>query len=724
MNEEKVDIREYIAIVLRRKWLVLALFLVTLLSTLYFTLRKPPVYDAKATIIIKQLPSTMMPGMEFGYSKANYITNHTLILESRTLREKVVDNFSEAEMESVGVGGKSSLIGKISSAITIEPVKNSDVIEIKSKTDKPYTAALFANRMAETYITYNIEDKRREVSGVREFAEEQMKTVEEQLKKAEDDIMNYQRTHKAFGLQRETEEFIEQIAELQTLYEKSRIERKGVEKNLQSVKSQLTIEQKEFLETSTDISLPLLNDLKSSLSTLEKDKASLIIQGYSENDPKVKQIDGKIEIIKKKMNETIVALLKNRGQIDALTQVQDLLLRSIQLQILVDVAKAKENAYGNVLTTYEGKFRRIPEEQIELARLERQRKANERVYMMLLEKAEEAKISEASEIGTVSMLDRARIPEKENKKKKVVNLMLGFVMGLIISIGVAFVLEYFDTSIKTIEDVEKSLNIPLLASVPSIRSNGKEDEISSVKHKLITHSAPRSHVSESYRSLRTNLQFSSVDGEVKTLVVTSSAPREGKTLTASNLAIAEAQAGKKTLLLDTDLRRPMIHRLFNKKKEKGISKVLTGEIELDDAIKKTNIENLSVITSGPIPPNPSELLASDRMKSVLEKLKEGYDKIILDSPPLIAVTDPIVIGKEVDGMVFVVRSGKTTREIVEKSRENAEYAKIKLLGCVLNDVDVRNIYGSNSYYYYYYYYGDEKEGKGRRRKRKKQTSRE
>jgi capsular exopolysaccharide synthesis family protein len=722
MNEEKVDIREYLAIILRRKWLVLALFLVTFLSTLYFTLRKPPVYDAKATIIIKQLPSTMIPGMEFGYSKTNYITNHTLILKSRSLMEKVAENFTEAEIGSVGVKERSSLIGKVSKAITIDPVKGSDIIEIKSKTDKPYTAALFANKVAETYITYNIEDKRREVSGVREFAEEQMKVVEEQLKKAEDDIMNYQRTHKAFGLQRETEEFIEQIAELQTLYEKAKIERKGVERNLESVKSQLTIEQKEFLETSTDISLPLLNDLKSSLSTLEKDKASLIIQGYSEDDPKIKQIDSKIEVIKKKMNETIVALLKNRGQIDALTQVQDLILRSIQLQISVDVAKARENAYRNVLDSYEGKFRSIPEEQIELARLERQRKANERVYMMLLEKSEEAKISEASEIGTVSMLDRARIPEKENKKKKVVNLMLGFVMGLIISIGVAFVMEYFDTSIKTIEDVEKSLKIPLLASVPSIRSDGKDDEISSVKHKLITHSAPRSHISESYRSMRTNLQFASVDGEIKTVVVTSPAPREGKTLTASNLAIAQAQAGRKTLLLDTDLRRPMIHRLFNMEKKSGISRVLTDDLKLDDAIKKSNIENLSIITSGPIPPNPSELLASDKMIGVLEELKKRFDKIVLDSPPLIAVTDPVVIGKEVDGMVFVVRSGKTTREIAEKSKENAEYAKIKLLGCVLNDVDVRSIYGSYNYYYYYYYYYGEGGKKGKRKKRKKRRA--
>jgi capsular exopolysaccharide synthesis family protein len=718
MKDDKIDFREYVAIVLRRRWIVLGIFLLMFLSTLYFTLRKPPVYESKATIIIKQLPGDI-PGMEFVYSKANYITNHTLVLKSRTLMEMVAENFTHVEMESVGVGDKSSIIEKVFLAITIDPVKDSDIIEIKSKSDKPYSAALYANKVAETYIQYNIEDKRREVSGVREFAEKQMDVVEEQLKKAEDGICDYQKTHKAFGLKKETEEFISQIAELQMLYEKVRIERKGVERNLEAVKSQLTLEQKEFLETSTDISLPLLNDLKTSLSAIERDKASLLIQGYAEDDPKIIEIDSKIELVKKKMNETIVLLLKNRVQIDALTQVQTFLLESIQLEINVVVAKAREDAYRGILNAYEGRFRSIPDEQIELARLERQRTANEKIYMMLLEKAEEAKISEASEIGTVSLLDRALVPTREIRRKKIVNLMLGFIMGLVISIGVAFVIEYFDTSIKSIEDVEKSLKIPLLASIPSMRSNGTKGDISELQSKLITHHMPRSHISESYRSMRTNLQFASVDGEIKTVVVTSAAPREGKTLTASNLAIAQAQAGRKTLLIDTDLRRPMIHKLFNMKRENGLSKVLTGEIKLDDAVKKTDIQNLFVITSGPIPPNPSELLASEKMKSVMKELKKGFDKIVMDSPPLIAVTDPVVIGKEVDGMVFVVRSGRTTREIAEKSKENAEYAKINLLGCVLNDVDVRHIYGSYNYYYYYYYYSEDREGKGTRRKKRR-----
>ncbi|MCK4395691.1 GumC family protein, partial [candidate division WOR-3 bacterium] len=445
MTEEKIDIRTYIAIVLRRKWLILILFLVTFLSTIYFTLRKPPVYEAKATIIIKQLPTTF-PGMELGFTKATYITNHTLILKSRTLMEKVAENFSDVEMESVGVESKGLIIGKVSLATTINPVRNSDIIEIKCKADKPYTAALFANKVAETYIQFNIEDKRREVSGVRVFAESQKKVVESQLKEAEDKIRNYQKKHKVLGLKKETEEFIIQLAELQTLYEKAKIERRAVEKNLDAVKSQLTLEQKEFLETSTDISLPLFADLKKSLSTLENDRASLLIQGYTADEPKIKEIESKIEAIKQKMNEIIVLILRNRGQIDALSQVQNLLLQSLRLQIEIEVAKAKEKAYRGILNQYEGRFKLIPDSQIELARLERQRTSNEKIYMMLVEKAEEAKISEASEIGTVSMLDRARIPEKQIWKKRILNIILGFIMGLIISMGVAFVIEYFDTS--------------------------------------------------------------------------------------------------------------------------------------------------------------------------------------------------------------------------------------------------------------------------------------
>ena len=719
MNEDKIDINTYIAIVLRRKWLIFVLFFATFLSTLYFTFKKPPVYEAKATIIIKQPPTTF-PGMELSYTKATEITNHTLMLKSRVVMEMVVKNFTPAELESIGITNKERLINIIKEVTTINPIKGSDIIEIKCKTDKPYTAALFANKIADTYILFNIENKRREVSGVREFAESQMKIVEEQLKKAEDEIRNYQKLHKVLGLSKETEEFIAQLTGAQTEYQKAKIERMGIEKNLGAVKSQLTNEQKGFLESSTDISLPLLEDLKKSLSNLENTRASLLIQGHNLDDPKIKEIDGKIEAIKKKMNETIVPLLKNRGQIDALSQVQNLLLQSLQLQIEIEVAKAKENAYKKILNQYEKKFNQIPDNQIELARLERKRKANEKIYMMLLEKAEEAKISEASEIGTVSMLDRAIIPRKQIWRSKMLNIILGFIMGLIVSMGVAFVIEYFDTSIKGIEDIEKALKLPVLASIPSIFAKGKKrEEVEKIEERLVTHYQPRSPISEAYRSLRTNLQFASVDGHIKSAVITSSAPREGKTLTASNLAIIEAQAGLKTLLLDTDLRRPMIHNLFNLDKENGISRVLTGEIKLDEAIKKTEIENLYIITSGPIPPNPSELLASNRMKEILKVVRQKFDFIVLDSPPMIAVTDPVVLGQEADGIIFVIRSGITSRDIAEKCKSNAEYAKIKILGTVLNDVDIRNIYGTYNYYYnrYYYYYSDE-EGKKKKKHRK------
>ena len=718
MTEEKIDIREYISIILRRKWLILAIFIPIFFFSMYRTSRKPPVYKAKATIIIKQLSSSF-PGMGFsyiGYRRITFITNHVLMLKSRALMEKVAESFTDSEIESLGVSSKEAIIGIVGGATSINNVKDSDMIEIICRSRGSYTAALFANKVAETYIQFNIEDKRRAANGIREFAETQMEVVEEQLKKAEDEIRNYQKTHKFFGLRRETEEFVYQLARLQTLYETAKIERISLEKNLDAVKSQLTIEQKEFLETSTDISLPLLENLKNSLSTLEKDKASLLIQEYSEEDPKIKEIDNKIKAITQKMNEIIVTLIQNRGQIDALIQVQNLLLESIQLRITIEVAREKENAYYSILNQYEKKFKLIPDNQIEMARLERQRTANEKIYMMLLEKAEESKISEASEIGTVSLLDRARIPRRQIMRKKTTNVILGFIMGLFVSLGAAFVLEYFDNSIKGIKDIERGLKIPILTSIPSIRTDGKRGEVEDISQRLITHYKPRSPISESYRSLRTNLQFASVDGGIKTVIITSPAPREGKTLTASNLAIAQAQAGRKTLLIDTDLRKPMIHRLFNLEKENGISRVLTGELKLDAAIKKTDMENLYVITSGPVPPNPSELLGSKRIKQVLKELRERFDIIVLDSPPMIAVTDPVVLGQEVDGMILVVRSGRTTMDIAEKSKRHAEYAKIKLLGCVLNDVDVRHIYGTYNYYYYhYYYYTEDGEKKKKRR---------
>ena len=301
-------------------------------------------------------------------------------------------------------------------------------------------------------------------------------------------------------------------------------------------------------------------------------------------------------------------------------------------------------------------------------------------------------------------------------------------MGL--GVAVTFLKEYFDDSLKTPEEIEK-MGFNLLAAIPKIELDEIEKKVQKkwelsdageakkIESRLITHFDPRSPVSEAYRTLRTNLQFSKIEGEIKAILVTSSGPKEGKSTSIANLAITLSQMGSKVVLIDTDLRRPVIHSIFGHKKENGLTNYIMDQISLDEAIKDTIIDNLKVITSGVLPPNPSELLGSKKMEDLIGTLKERFDLVLFDSPPVIAVTDAAVLSTNVDCVFLVVSSGHTNKDAIIRATTLLENVKARLLGAVLNNVDYDNNYGSSYYQYYHYYYGAQSKRKGKSRKIRK-----
>jgi len=352
--------------------------------------------------------------------------------------------------------------------------------------------------------------------------------------------------------------------------------------------------------------------------------------------------------------------------------------------------------------------------------LERATRLDEKITLMMKEKFEESRITEVGQLGSVRIIDPANPDYIPIKPKKKMNLILGVIMGLGLGIGVTFVLEYFDNSVRSVEDIEKS-GMPILGSIPIIRleqtpkrygKNGKHHssskldthEAKTIAGRLITHFAPKSPISEAYRSLRTSIQYARADTPLKTIVVTSPGPQEGKSTTVANLAITIAQMGTKTLLVDTDLRRPVLHSIFNLSRSKGISNYLVGKAEFDEIIFKTDIDNLYVMPCGTLPPNPSELLGSKAMKHCISELKERFDIILFDSPPIMAVTDAAVLSSEVDGVILVIKAGQTDRNAVLRSFEILRNIPNQILGALLNVVNVEGVYGSYYYYYYHYYY--------------------
>jgi len=467
------------------------------------------------------------------------------------------------------------------------------------------------------------------------------------------------------------------------------------------------------------------------MAELEAMRAEYVSQGVDETHPKMQQILNRIKETKNKLiAETTQLVSSNLTVKDPLAYSQDLLGNILSLEIEIQSLAAKADGLQRIVNRYSAKMNQLPDKSLRLARLERSTKVGENIFLMLKEKYEESRIKEAGQTGNVRIIDKAIPPESPIKPKKRLNIILGALLGLVLGGGMALMLESLDTSVRSIEDVE-ALGLSVLGHVPKIKNPEKhrqrtkssdsplDPEVRKVASTLLMHFAPKSPVSESYRTLRTNIQFSNLDHTPQTILITSPGPGEGKSTTVANLAVTFSQMGTKTLLIDADFRRPILHSLFGIEKEPGITNYLAGKIHLEGVIRKTPVENLDLVTCGVIPPNPSELLASQRMKEFIAELKNRYQMILFDTPPVIVVTDAMVLGVLLDGVVLVASSGQTSQAGLDRAKTILENVNAKVMGAVLNKIEAKHSYGSYHYYYYYHYYGDRKEPKPVKKRVKK-----
>jgi len=343
-----------------------------------------------------------------------------------------------------------------------------------------------------------------------------------------------------------------------------------------------------------------------------------------------------------------------------------------------------------------------PVDQAELGRLRTTLSQYQNSYAALLSRYEEIRLAEAQAVDNVVVAEPAEVPLYPVKPRTLLNTLLASVVGGMLAVGTAFLIEYLDDTIKTSEDVGRDLGLSTLGIIA--RFHAAKDE-----GMLITAVHPRSPISEAYRTLRTNIQFSAVDKPLKAILVTSAAPLEGKSTTVANLGVVMAQAGLSTIVVDSDLRRPALHRLFDVSNSYGLTNALLQN-DPNDCLQATEVENLQVLTSGPLPPNPAELLGSQRMRSLIQQLKDHADMVLFDGPPSLAVTDAALLANQVDGVLLVMEAGKTRREVAQRAKEDLSKVGANLIGVVLNKVPYK---GGGGYYYYYYY---SKEGEPRHKR--------
>jgi capsular exopolysaccharide synthesis family protein len=363
---------------------------------------------------------------------------------------------------------------------------------------------------------------------------------------------------------------------------------------------------------------------------------------------------------------------------------------------------------------------KLSERSIQYSVLLREVEKNRELYENLLKRLKETSV--ASELGTtnVRILDRAEVPRSPARPRPVQYILLSLVVGAFMGCGLAFFFEYMDNTIKTPDDIQKYVGSPCLALIPTINF-AEEIGKNVISPEIIVHHKPKSTVAEGFRSLRTAVLFSSPDNPPKTILVTSFIPKEGKTFITVNLALVIAYAGESVLLMDADMRKPQLHKMFDLENRKGLSNVIMGE---EPPIHKSILhEKLDVMTCGPVPPNPAEILGSKRMAEFMEQMKGRYDKVVIDTPPISSVTDAVVLSRLADSIIYVVHGGMTTRETAMHGSKIMRDVDAKVIGAVLNNIDIgrENYYYSHYYHYYYHYYsyyGDGGDGKKHSRKRR------
>jgi tyrosine-protein kinase Etk/Wzc len=352
----------------------------------------------------------------------------------------------------------------------------------------------------------------------------------------------------------------------------------------------------------------------------------------------------------------------------------------------------------------QAKLSSLPEESLRLVKLSRQRHVNEEIHDMLSKRYMEAQLSEAVASEYISIIDPAvtpRAPITGDKKKKA---LMGMVFAMVLGMSAALLWEVADKSIKTREDVRRYLRLPILGIIPKVKFDDYElqdsEKAKSISSQIVTHDYSPTPVGEAYRSLRTSILFSKSIGPIHSLVIGSVSPGEGKSFTAANLAITLAQQKSKSLLIDADLRRGVLHNSFNCLKKPGLTNYLTGVVPLESVLNETYIPNLSLITCGSMIPNPSELLGSLRMQKFIEGITKRFDFVIFDTPPLLAASDAIILSTLVDGTAIVVRAGKTRREDVQRKLELFYNVKSRVVGVILNGVGVEVAHEGYTYYSY------------------------
>lgn len=720
MAPREPHLLDYVITLRKHRWLILSFLLAIVTIVAIGTFRQQPVYVATTRIEIDRENTNILPfpgtdSYDIYADLDNYIETQSKILVSETLALRTIrlvglDGPPESSApirkpgESVTTATLANQkrppsLGAFLGGLAVKRVPASRLLDVSFESTDPKLAARVVNAHVENYIEENFRSRYEATSQASTWLAGQLNELKIKVEKAEDARISYERQNQIWTLDEKQNITTQRLGDINKELTDAQNDRMKREAAFQLAQS-----------GSLD-ALPAVHD-----SEVLKDlqvKRTEAVQSYSEalnqygpNFPKVQRLQGKV----KELDEMVQAEKKNIfNRVES--EYRGARQRELLLTQALDSQKTEANAMAERLVQYNI--------------LKREAEANKQLYDGLLTKLKEAGISAGLRSSNIRVVDPAMIPSSPARPNKTRNIALAFLVGLVGGIGLSLLREYMDNTVKTPDDVEALSRLPSLAVVPAfINSNGHSKKRNLLgmpvangnnnRLELVSHTLPKSQISEAFRALRTSLLLSQAERPPQVILVTSALPREGKTTAAANLAVTLAQLGDRTLLIDADLRKPGVSRALSlvDGKYAGLSSYLAGVSSLElITVPHPAVTNLAAIPTGPIPPNPADLLTSHRLATAIAELRKQYKFIVIDSPPIMAATDAVILSVQADGVLIVVRSGSTPKEAFTRTRDLLASVKCRLLGVVLNAVDSNapDYYYSYRYYPYSYGYGQEKQ---------------
>ena len=744
MDESReLSLQDLVEIIRKGKWIIATSFIVILALTAAYTFTRDPEYQATSSLQVNTQSSTPQLGDLFGFDQGfRNVLNEIEILKSRTIATRVAERLFERppadnEEDAYQVLAEpddepltiSTVVDRLRDEfVRISPISEDvDFINIVAMSSNPEEAATIANLYAEEYVEYNRNASRARMRVAREYLDEVTGDFYTQLQLSQDQLRGFMNEETVVAPEEEARQLLGQISELEKMSYQTRSQLEMAKSELTGFEEELNALIPGLADRLASADGKVIDRLSESIAALEVKKQQRLARnpGLAANpDKELNEIRGEIESLSQQLDDRIASLIASENGIvnasetteESLSTIAYLRRQITGKKIETKSLEARLGPLEENLAQYKARYSVLPGQQIKLNSLSRNYATQEKLYSEFFERKAEAEIAEKSELGYVEIIDHAVVPLLRVKPNVPVNLVLGSLLGLMLGLLAAFVRHALDNKVRKPEDVKK-LGLNLMGGIPNLDRVIKSDfdgqkrvslNGTTYDTALITLLNPLSPVAEGYRRLRTNIQFSDPDRDIRVVMVTSAEPSEGKTISSANLAIAYAQSGRRTLYLDTDLRRANGHKVFGIPREPGLVDLLFDSVSPNLSSFASGIEDLYVIPAGRSVPNPAEVLESMKMQKFLDRVRDEFDVVVVDTPPLLAVADALLVTRQADTCLLVCSANSTTIHALDTASSMLRDVGANLAGVVLNKMEGSSSsgYGYGYGYSYQNYYGE------------------